>query len=125
MPRNKIIPYKTYLRKFARELRKNSTLGEVLLWQQIKKRKMGVQFHRQVPIHDYIVDFYCHEIKLAIEVDGSSHNSPNQIEKDRVRDYQLNQLGVSVIRINDLDVKKNMDSVVQFLKHRMDTLHPI
>jgi len=122
MPRNEIIPYKPYLKHFARELRKNSTLGEVLLWQQIRRRRLGVQFHRQVPIHEYIVDFYCHELKLAIEVDGSSHDDPDQIANDSIRDYQLKQLGVAVIRIDDKDVKKNMDSVIRFLQHRVDTL---
>ena len=71
--RNKIIPYNPKLKLLARELRKNSTLSEVLLWQNIKQRGYGVQFHRQVPMLDYIVDFYCHEIGLAIEIDGSSH----------------------------------------------------
>lgn len=121
MPRNEIIPYKPYLKQFARELRKKSTFGEVLLWQQIKKRRLGAQFHRQVPIHEYIVDFYCHELKLAIELDGSSHNHPHQVAKDSIRDYQLKQLGVSVIRIDDGDVKKNMDSVIRYLQHRVDT----
>lgn len=70
---NKIIPYKPELKFFARQLRKNSTLSEVLLWNKIRKRALGVQFHRQVPMLDYIVDFYCHEIGLAIEVDGKIH----------------------------------------------------
>lgn len=58
---NKIIPYRSDLKFLARELRKNSTLAEVILWQSIKKRALGVQFHRQVPMVNYIVDFYCHE----------------------------------------------------------------
>jgi len=122
MTRNSIIPYKPNLKELARALRKNSTLGEILLWQQIRLRKLGVQFHRQVPIHNFIIDFYCHELKLAIEVDGSSHTHPDQKEKDNVRDYTLQQLGVKVIRISDTDVKKNMDSVVRYLQHRVDLL---
>ena len=71
--RNKIIPYNQELKLLARQLRKNSTFPEVLLWQNIKQRAYGVQYHRQVPMLNYIVDFYCHEIGLAIEIDGSSH----------------------------------------------------
>ncbi|MEQ9307866.1 MAG: endonuclease domain-containing protein [Balneolaceae bacterium] len=123
MKRNSIIPYNPGLRNFARELRKNSTLGEILLWKEIRRRKLGVQFHRQVPVKDYIIDFYCHEVKLAIEVDGSSHNSSEQKEKDLIRDYNLEQLGITVIRIDDLDVKRNMDSVVRFLKFRIKQIY--
>ncbi len=62
--KNKIIPYQPYLKELARKLRKNSTLSEVLLWQKIKQRAYEVQYHRQVPMLDYIVDFYCHETSM-------------------------------------------------------------
>ncbi len=71
---NKIIPYNQELKVLARQLRKNSPLPEVLIWKNIKQKLLGVQFHRQVPMLNYIVDFYCHEIRLAIEIDGSSHD---------------------------------------------------
>ena len=74
MPRNTIIPYNPKLKQFARDLRNNSTLSEVLLWRQIKGQTLKYEFHRQVPIDEFIVDFYCHELKLAIEIDGDSHN---------------------------------------------------
>jgi very-short-patch-repair endonuclease len=122
MTRNTIIPYNPELRVRARELRDNSTFGEILLWNQIKKRKLGVQFYRQVPIDYFIVDFYCHELQLAVEVDGSVHNSPHHQTKDIKRQYRIEQFGVRFIRIYDFDVKKNMDSVIQFLKHRIKEL---
>jgi len=122
MGRNAIIPYDPRLRRRARELRNNSTLGEVLLWKQIKSRKLGVEFHRQVPINHFIVDFYCHEIQLAIEVDGSIHNSLQQKAKDVERQYRLEQLGVRFLRIRDTNVKKNMASVIGFLSHRIEEL---
>lgn len=71
---NNIIPYNPKLREYAKELRNNSTLCEILLWEQIKNKALGVEFKRQVPILEYIVDFYCQEIRLAIEVDGSIHD---------------------------------------------------
>ena len=72
---NKIIPYRRDLKKRAQELRKNQTQAELELWELISKKRLGVEFHRQVPMLDYIVDFYCHEIGLAIELDGSSHDN--------------------------------------------------
>ena len=119
MARNTIIPYDPRLRRRAKKLRNNSTIGEVLLWKQIKGRNLGVEFHRQVPISYFIVDFYCHELQLAIEVDGSIHNTSQQKAKDIERQYKLEQLGVRFIRISDTDVKQNMSSVIQFLIQRI------
>ncbi len=120
MARNIIIPYNPKLKEYARALRKRSTFGEVLLWQQIRRRRLGVQFHRQVPIHQYIADFYCHELLLAIELDSSSHDHPVRQEKDAIRDFILKKLGVKVIRIDDRDVKMHMDSVLSFLQHQVE-----
>jgi very-short-patch-repair endonuclease len=74
MVKNIIIPYNPNLKQFARHLRNNSTLSEILLWKQIKNKAFGIEFHRQVPIDEFIVDFYCHELMLAIEIDGISHD---------------------------------------------------
>jgi very-short-patch-repair endonuclease len=74
MAKNVIIPYDPRLKQFARYLRNNSTLSEILLWKQIKNKALGIEFHRQVPIDEFIVDFYCHELMLAIEIDGISHD---------------------------------------------------
>lgn len=62
---NKIHPYNPKLKELARKLRKNMTLGEVLLWQEIRDEKLGYQFHRQTPILNYIVDFFCHELQIG------------------------------------------------------------
>jgi very-short-patch-repair endonuclease len=78
MPNN-ILPYDRKLKYLARELLKNSTLSEVLLWEQIKGKSLGVEFRRQIPILNYIVDFYCHEIMVVIEVDGISHDYPEKL----------------------------------------------
>ncbi|UGS24181.1 endonuclease domain-containing protein [Flavobacterium channae] len=107
--KNKIIPYNPKLKEYAKELRKNSTLSEVLLWQQIKNKALGVQFHRQVPMLEYIVDFYCHELMLAIEIDGDSHLY--KYEYDIKRQGELEKEGVVFLRFTDLDIKQNMFSV--------------
>lgn len=115
MTKNKILPYNTKLKLLARELRKNSTLSEVLLWNEIKgKRLSGFEFHRQVPIDNFIVDFFCHELMLAIEIDGDSHN---QIYKeDKKRQQKLEQLGVEFLRFDDLEVKKNLINVLRAIE---------
>ena len=111
MKRNSIIPYRPDLKQKARELRSNSTLSEVLLWQEIKDKKMlGYQFHRQVPMLNYIVDFYCHELKLAIEIDGDSHEY--KVSYDRLRQKELEAYEVHVLRFEDLDVKKRINFVL-------------
>jgi very-short-patch-repair endonuclease len=107
--KNKIIPYNPKLKAYARELRNNSTLSEVLLWKNIKNKALGVQFHRQVPMLEYIVDFYCHELMLAIEIDGDSHLY--KYEYDIKRQGELEKQGVVFLRFTDLEIKHNMFSV--------------
>lgn len=113
---NKILPYNRKLTHLARQLRKNSTLSEVLLWEQIKGKALGVEFHRQVPILDYIVDFYCHEIMMAIEIDGISHDNPEKFTDDQVRQARIEALGVTFARVDDLDVKRNLHNVLTYLE---------
>jgi len=109
--------YNPKLKQHARYLRKNSTLAEVLLWQQIKGSSPNFEFYRQVPTDQFIVDFYCHELKLAIEIDGSSHN--NKHDYDSYRQVKLQNWG---IRFNDLDVKKNMEGVLCTLKSKISKI---
>ena len=90
-----IIPYNPKLKKLARELRQNMTLSEVLLWNQLKQAQMlGHDFDRQRPIDNYIVDFYCKDLRLAIEIDGASHDFEVVAENDIVRQERLEFLGV-------------------------------
>ena len=109
---NKIIPYNPHLKKFARQLRKQMTKAEVVLWQEIRKKELGVQFHRQVPLTNYIVDFYCHEILLAIEVDGITHLHEGAPEKDQKKEEDLNKYGVIVIRFYDEDILNRKKEVL-------------
>ena len=112
--RRKIIPYNHKLKELARQLRNNSTLAEVLLWKHLKGKKMrGFDFHRQRPIDEYIVDFFCAELMLAIEIDGLSHERPEKCQQDRQRQKRLENLGVRFLRFHDLDVKKDIASVLR------------
>jgi very-short-patch-repair endonuclease len=72
--KRKIIPYNRNLKELAKNLRNNSTKAEIILWQKLKRKQMyDYDFHRQKPIDNYILDFYCYELNLGIEVDGYSH----------------------------------------------------
>ena len=99
----------------ARELRKNSTLSEVLLWMELRNKKfMGLDFDRQKVINNkYIADLYCAQHNLIIEIDGDSHD--NKYDYDRARDEYLMGLGFSVMHIDDLDIKKNIGEVLSRL----------
>jgi very-short-patch-repair endonuclease len=111
MNKNHLIPYNPTLKALARELRKNSTLTEVLIWKKLKGRQMlEYEFHRQVPINEYIVDFYCHELRLAIEIDGDSHQW--KTEEDQIRQQRLESLGVRMLRFEDRDVKNDMTNIL-------------
>ena len=120
MPRNKIIPYNPKLRQYARHLRNNSTLSEILLWKQIKGKAFGFEFHRQVPIDEFIVDFYCHELMLAIEVDGNSHD--DKYDYDVKRQDKLEKLGIKFIRFDNLEVKRDMFNVLLELQHKIEDI---
>jgi very-short-patch-repair endonuclease len=89
------------------------TFSEVLLWQKLKNKQMlEYDFDRQKPIDNYIVDFYCKKLKLAIEIDGDSHNYDFVSENDVVRQKRLEQLGVRFLRYQDKDVKNKMGFVL-------------
>lgn len=98
------------------------TLGEIALWREIQNKKLGVKFNRQTPIDQYIVDFYCKELLLAIEVDGSIHFEEAQEEKDSYRQKRLETLGVHFIRFNDTDVKDNLDFVLFEIREKIESI---
>ena len=106
------------LTELARKLRKNQTKEEALLWYKFLS-KYPVRFHRQYVIGDYIVDFYCHEAKLVVELDGSQHYDPQEIEKDQKRTAYLESLGLQVLRFTNLDVLQRFDAVCQTIDSKI------
>ena len=113
MKKRQIIPYNPKLVPLAKKLRKNMTLSEVLLWQELKgKQMLGYDFDRQKPIDNYIVDFYCRTLKLAIEIDGQSHEHEEVAINDKKRQKRLEDLGVRFLRFDDLQIKKEMKYVL-------------
>ena len=109
------ITYNTKLKALSRKLRKQGVLSEVLLLAHLKGRKMkGYQFARQKPIGNYIVDFYCSKLKLVIEIDGESHD--RKFLYDRKRQQALESEGLTVLRFNDHDVKKDIECVLMAIE---------
>ena len=98
------------LKRNAQNLRKNQTKEESLLWNLFLKR-YPLRFRRQYIIGSCIVDFYCHGAKLAVELDGSQHYDPAEVEKDRIRTAYLESQGVSVLRFSNLDVLRRFEDV--------------
>jgi len=90
------------------------TLSEVLLWQELQGKKvMGHDFDRQRPINNYIVEFYCKVLQLAIEIDGDSHGYDEVVRNDEKRQIKLESLGVKFLRFEDTDIKANLSDVIE------------
>jgi very-short-patch-repair endonuclease len=113
----------TYLKKYRRHLRKNLTPAEAILWRVLKSKQMeGIKFRRQFSIGNCIVDFYCPKFRLAIELDGESHFTPEGIEKDINRDDYLNQMEIFILRFeNDLVIKRT-ETVLSFILDKIKEL---
>ena len=98
----------------ARQLRKNMTLEERILWYQYL-RTYPVKFYRQRTMGHYIVDFYCAKARLVVEIDGSQHYEDEGLEYDRARTAFLESLGLKVLRVSNTDVKKNLRGTCEFI----------
>ncbi len=116
MPETRILPHNPMLKSLARQLRTHSTLSEVLLWQQLRgKRMLGYDFDRQKPIDEYIVDFFCKDLSLAIEIDGESHR--DRYHPDSQRQVRIEELGVCFLRFPDRMVKQDMGTVLRCIQN--------
>lgn len=118
MKKRKIIPYNPKLKMLARELRNNATKAEIFLWLKLKgKQIFGYDFHRQKPIDNYILDFFCHELMLGIEVDGYSHTLIEIQEKDTIKENKMNKLGITILRFSDYQVINDMENVIRAIEY--------
>ena len=100
----------------ARKLRREMSLPEVLLWRELRKRPAGLKFRRQHPVGPYVLDFYCAEAKLAVEVDGESHSHPTRMAHARRRTEWLTRQGLAVFRIPAEQVRINLDGVLASIR---------
>lgn len=112
------LPYNPALKQRAREMRNNSTKGEIKFWcELLRKKQTGYKFYRQKIINHFIVDFYCAKLKIVIEIDGTSHEGKE--EYDKRRESVLESLELKVIRYNDLQVLNNFHLVEQDFKKQI------
>lgn len=107
------------LKTKRKELRKNLTPAEARLWLNLKSSQLGQKFRRQHSIGYYIVDFYCPAKKLAIELDGSPHDTEQGYTKDQNRTKALENLGIKIIRFQNQDVMKNSEGVLVEIKRHI------
>lgn len=118
---------KPHIFEKAKLLRKNMTSSEKKLWELLKGKKVfGMRFRPQHPIDIFIADFYCHPLKLVIEVDGGIHESRDQAEYDIGREAELNEWGIKVVRFTNKEIEKDIDlmrnKIVEICKKRRSEL---
>lgn len=114
-------PQSSFLK--ATFLRKNETESEKILWEKLRNNQLkGCKFRRQHPIGLYIADFYCHKLKLIIEVDGEYHNLPEQIEKDKERTQILESNGLQLIRFTNNEIQKKLEKTVYEILMKIDDI---
>jgi very-short-patch-repair endonuclease len=105
-----------------RFLRSQATLTEVRLWECIRKKQiLGVRFRRQFSIGRYIVDFYSPQLKLAIEIDGKSHDTQSKQEYDAIREKEIKALGINILRFRNHEVLDELDNVVMKIEDAVKT----
>ena len=100
-------------KKRAREQRASMSLPERMLWRQLRLKQTGLKFRKQHPAGSYVLDFYCHEARLCVEIDGLGHDFTS--EHDERRDRWLASQGVRTLRIAARDVLQNLDGVLRFI----------
>ena len=123
-------PYQSTLKSHSRILRKTMTDAEQLLWQKLRRKQIGgLQFNRQKPLLNYIVDFYCAKAKLVIELDGSQHFEEEHLQKDKERDMALEKLGLIVLRFDNrqvlLETESIMEEIYRVVEQRKSPLTPL
>jgi very-short-patch-repair endonuclease len=117
MSKRKIIPYNPKLTALGRKLRNESTETEIYIWLKLKGKQMyGYDFHRQKPIDNYILDFFCYDLLLGIEVDGYSHEIVEVYNKDRIKEKRMNELGITILRFSDFEVLKDIENVIRAIE---------
>ena len=99
----------------ARQLRDNETRAEKLLWARLRNKQLGVKFRRQHPLHFFIVDFYCHELKLVIELDGGIHFTEENQEYDKMRTELIAEFEIRVIRFRNEEIYFEIENVIDLI----------
>src|SRR5687767_12414553 len=109
----------------AQKLRKKMTDAEKIIWEKLCNKQLGVKIRRQHPIWKFIADYYCHEIKLVIEIDGGIHLLEENKEYDISREVTLNEFGIENIRFSNDQVEKEIESVIEKIKEKIAELKEV
>ena len=105
------------IKQRARVMRRNPTPAEDMLWKRIRRKQVGgFRFRRQFAIERFIVDFYCFEARLVLEIDGAIHDEPGHAEYDNQRQQYLEALGMRVLRFTNAQVTNDAEAVVEFIR---------
>jgi len=121
------IPYVGSLKDRARHMRKNTTHAECIFWNVVRNKQFhGLKFLRQKPLLGYIVDFYCAELRLVIEIDGSVHKNSKEYDENRTNDLQL--FGIRILRYTndqiEFDLKSVLNHLSETIKNNFDSVAP-
>lgn len=103
----------------AQKLRDKMTEPELKLWEFLRTKPMGFKFRRQHPIAGYVLDFYCHKLRLSIEIDGGYHLKKEQKEKDEERTKYLEELGISEIRFTNVQVLNDFETTIEIINSKL------
>jgi very-short-patch-repair endonuclease len=105
-----------------RKLRNNSTRAEVYLWTKLRSKKLGFRFLRQYGVGKYVIDFYSPRLKLAIEVDGITHLTKEELEYDERRQSEIEQVGIQFIRFTNWEVYNDIENVIKQISDRIESI---
>lgn len=111
-----IINNKIELKSIRKKLRRSLTPAESILWNYLKNSQIGTKFRRQHSFGNFVFDFYCPKIKLAIELDGTTHNLENVFTRDKQKDKYGLEYGIKVLHIRSQDVIRNLEGVLGEIK---------
>jgi very-short-patch-repair endonuclease len=106
----------------VRELRHQQTEAERAAWHLLRGRRLGLKFHRQYPFENYVADFYCCELRLAVELDGGVHSQPSQMKKDAAKDAFLAKVGVRMLRLPNGLVTEDPEGFVRKVREAAETV---
>ena len=117
-----MLPYNSKLKARSRKLRSSMTDAEIALWVKLRRKQLhGLQFYRQKPLGNFIVDFYCPAALMVIEIDGGRHYTEDGAIRDGLRDAYLESLRLRVLRFSNIDVLTNMDGVIAAIVRHLET----
>lgn len=115
---NNLVYNQPYLKSIRRNLRQQEISAERVLWSKIRNKQQKYKFRRQYSVGKYVLDFYCPKVKLGIEVDGMTHSTKTEIEKDIEKENFINRFGIKIIRFINFDIYNEIDGVLTEINYQ-------